>query len=283
MALSGLIGYPDFKGEHSTPQFQAGTIVEDRNQNQWIYVQAGATLSEGDTVQPVSEGIALSQQTIDTGTAINGTKLFTSADFTTTVLVGGTCLGVANGHRYRFLTDTSAAQNQGGVITNRVGDGEIDIYVEAGGTAFSPDGKLVTATVAASTTFVIWNLTRVTGVTAVTDKVLGIAQWAVTDEYWSFILHRGFGYTQLDTSDNAIDAGDKLIIPADNLTGGVQGTTGTTAEDELACAFGRTIIDTDADGMIPVFIWCDNIWPIGTQDEGRHGEKYPTWIGAGPV
>jgi hypothetical protein len=283
MAISGLIGFPGFEDENSTPQFQAGTIVQDSHQNEWIYVQVGATTSAGDTVQPIAEGVALSQQTIDTTSAIDATKLYTTADFTTANLVGGTCLGVTNGHRYRFLTDTTAGQGQGGVITNRIGDGEVDIYVEAGGTAFSPDGKLVTALTAASTTYVLWNLTRVTPVTAVTDKPLGVAQWDITDEYWSFILHRGFGYGVLDTSDNAIDAGDKLIIPADNLNGGIQGTTGTTAEDELAVAFGRTIIDVDADVMIPIFVWCDNIWPMGTQPEGRPGEKYPSWLGAGPV
>jgi hypothetical protein len=277
-----LIGYPDFGAENSTPQFQSGTIVTDSHQNEWIYVQASEALVEGDTVQPVSEGIVLDTD-IDTSGAIDDTNIDDAGGFWTDAnLIGGTCLGVTNGHRYRFLINDGAAQGQGGVVTNRISTTNANVYLEAGGTAFSPDGKFVTALTATSD-IVLWNLTRVARVTAATDKVLGISQWSITADYWSFILHRGFGYTQLDTTDNAIDAGDKLVIPADNLTGGVQGTTGTTAEDELACAFGRTIIDSDADGMIPVFIWCDNIWPIGTQPEGRAGEKYPSWLGAGPV
>ena len=279
-----LIGNPDFRGAHSTPHFPAGQCIYDKWMRKWVYLQAEETTVAGNLLKPVGNGV-LNSGTVTTAAAIDATTITDTGGFTEAILVGSTALGNSMGHlvRGQFTTGGTGA-GQSFAVLNRINDNSADIVVESGGTTFSPDGKMVTATTDASQYSLLAN-TRVSQTETVADFTRGVAQWDITDEYWSFVLLEGPGYALFDTSVAALDTGDRFLVPGTE-DGYCAASSGTTGEDEYAVVMGRADVDIAADGLIRAFIDCTNMWGGGGPQEafGRVGEKYPASImGAGPV
>jgi hypothetical protein len=280
--MNNMIGYPGFRGENSTPQGIAGHTIYDNWGRKWKYVQVSEALVAGNLAKPTGNG-ARSTGTVTTIGAINGTTLTDSGEFTTTVLIGSSALGESFGHRLRGQFDTGTGGGQSFSVTNRVSDNVVDIVVESGGTTFSDDAKMQVAT-DTSTTYVITDNSRVEQTETVADFTLGVAQWDITADFWSYILIEGPGYALFDTSVAALDAGDRYLVPGAE-DGYCAASTGSTAENERAVVMGRADKDMDSDCLIRCYIDTTNMWGGGGvhEDFGRVGEVYPTSIlGPGP-
>lgn len=284
------IAYPDFRGEHATPQTVAGDCTYDRYGRKWKYVQVSATVVAGNVLTPSiaaetpGQGIR-SNGTVTTGAAVDATTIIDTGGFTTSILTGSTAVGESMGHRIRGqFTTGGTGGGQSFSVLNRIDDNTADIHVESGGTTFSPDGKMVTATTSSSQYSLLSN-TRVGLTTTIVDFAVGVAQWDITDENWSWILVEGPGYALYDTSVAALDVGTRFLVPGTE-DGYCAGSTATTDEDEYAVVLGRADVDNAADCLIRAWVDTTNMWGGGAREEdfGRVGEAYVSGnLGAGPV
>lgn len=258
-----ILAAQDLSLESSAPLVQAGTILNDYMGRTWAYVQASEALSQGDALTPTS--YAAIDADVD-ATAAAGTRRVTgTGDFTAAVLVdmagplvkdgSGNILQTPDGHVYWLWVNAGASQGQGGPIVQRVSDNAVDVYF-----VNSSDGAIATG-LTTSSDYVVLTTTRADKADAAagTDTVGGFVQrqGGVTDEYWSWVLIKGWGVGSIDTSDTAITAGEQLVTGTDDGT--VQGVTTGTAAD-LAHMIGVGTMDQDADGLVPIYANCAEIF-----------------------
>lgn len=235
----------DFHKTDSSPSHPAGTTVMDDLGRIWKYVQASATVAQGNVLMLNSGTGVILDADVDAAAAVDTIRVTATGDFATTTLVNPHYT-TANGHKYWLWINAGAAQGQGGIITNRVSDDAVDVYW-----VNSNDGKIATA-LTTSSDYIVINDTRVALTTGATTTPVGVAQTAVTDEYWFWMLVWGRGVVLLDTDDNAITSDDQILIPSASTAGYAQGSTGTLAAADVGAQIGRSFVDQDADGLVLV-------------------------------
>ncbi|MBC8460850.1 MAG: hypothetical protein H8D67_22920 [Deltaproteobacteria bacterium] len=242
--------------QSSTPKVNAGRLAEDEFGRIWIYLQASEALSFGSVIKPLW---AVLNQDVDAAAAADKRRVTATGDFTTTNLKDIASRDLPHGHIYHLFINAGAAQGQGGIITQRIDNDNVDVYWET-----SDDGKIATA-LTTSSDYIVSCLSRIAKITEATDLTIAVAQMAITDEYWFWGLYIGKGYVLLDQSDGVPDATGRGIIPAATDSGKCAGHSGTPSTDELLSTFGRALgnAEQDADMIIPALINCSWTVPVG--------------------
>ena len=219
----------------------------------------------------------------DTAVDADTRRVTDSGVFTTTALAdmagplvkdsSGAILQHPNGNIYWLWINAGAAQGQGGPIISRVDDNSVDVYW-----VNSNDGKIATG-LTTSSEYVVFTSTRVKqgDAAAGTDTVGGFVQMqaGITDEYWFWALIKGWGLGKIDTSDTAIAAGEAIVTGTVDAT--IQGiTTGTAAE--LAHQIGIGSMDQDADGVIPIYANCVELFRALPEGPANIDKAYPAQV-----
>ena len=278
---SQLLTAQDLATESIQPLQKAGTINTDYLGRTWAYVQASEALAQGDALVP--ESYAIIDADVDSAAAADTRRVTGTGDFTTTALAdmagplvkdsSGAILQHPNGNIYWLWINAGAAQGQGGPIIARVDDNNVDVYW-----ANSNDGKIATA-LTTSSDYVVFTSTRVKKSDAAigVDTVGGFVQMqaGITDEYWFWGLIKGWGVGKIDTSDAAIAAGEAIVNGTDDGT--VNGiATGTAAQ--LAHQIGIGAFDQDADGVIPIYANCVEIFRSLPEGPANIDKAYPAQV-----
>ena len=285
MPIGGGVNYGALDNtDATTPVCRAGTLRYDRQSgNTYVYLQASAAITVGQVLTPFHQGdgpgVAINgtlTTTIAAGDSqITGTDLFAVTD---DGMIGSTAVGVENGHILRFHFDGNAVgAGQNGIITRRVTDSVVDVYVESQGTAISSDGTLAVGS--ASQTFIATTNTRVEATGLASDRAIAVAQFAVPDERWFWGLHNGTGLAKLDADGDAPVATTGMLVPA--AAGMCVGEAGTLTALNVASSFGYAYLDqasTD-DDLISINVHCNHLWPNpgGHGSPNRRGISYPGW------
>ena len=278
---SQLLTAQDLATESIQPLQKAGTISTDYLGRTWAYVQASEALTQGDALVP--ESYAAIDATVDTAVDADTRRVTDSGVFTTTALAdmagplvknsSGAILQHPNGNIYWLWINAGAAQGQGGPIIARVDDNNVDVYW-----ANSNDGKIATA-LTTSSDYVVFTSTRVKQCDAAagTDTVGGFVQMqaGITDEYWFWALIKGWGLGKIDTSDTAITAGEAIVTGTVDAT--IQGITTSTAA-ELAHQIGIGSMDQDADGVIPIYANCVELFRSLPEGPANIDKAYPAQV-----
>jgi len=278
---SQLLTAQDLATESIQPLQKAGTINTDYLGRTWAYVQASEALAQGDALVP--ESYAVIDADVDSAADADTRRVTGTGDFTTTALAdmagplvksaAGAILQHPNGNIYWLWINAGAAQGQGGPIIARVDDNNVDVYW-----ANSNDGKIATA-LTTSSDYVVFTSTRVKKSDAAigVDTVGGFVQLqaGITDEYWFWALIKGWGLGKIDTSDAVIAAGEAIVNGTDDGT--VNGiATGTAAQ--LAHQIGIGAFDQDADGVIPIYANCVEIFRSLPEGPANIDKAYPAQV-----
>ena len=278
---SQLLTAQDLATESIQPLQKAGTINTDYLGRTWAYVQASEALAQGDALVP--ESYAVIDADVDSAADADTRRVTGTGDFTTTALAdmagplvknsSGAILQHPNGNIYWLWINAGAAQGQGGPIIARVDDNNVDVYW-----ANSNDGKIATA-LTTSSDYVVFTSTRVKKSDAAigVDTVGGFVQLqaGITDEYWFWTLIKGWGLGKIDTSDAVIAAGEAIVNGTDDGT--VNGiATGTAAQ--LAHQIGIGAFDQDADGVIPIYANCVEIFRALPEGPANIDKAYPAQV-----
>jgi len=278
---SQLLTAQDLATESIQPLQKAGTISTDYMGRTWAYVQASEALAQGDALVP--ESYAVIDADVDSAAAADTRRVTGTGDFTTTALAdmagplvkdsSGAILQHPNGNVYWLWINAGAAQGQGGPIIARVDDNNVDVYW-----ANSNDGKIATA-LTTSSDYVVFTSTRVKKSDAAigVDTVGGFVQMqaGITDEYWFWALIKGWGLGKIDTSDAVIAAGEAIVNGTDDGT--VNGiATGTAAQ--LAHQIGIGAFDQDADGVIPIYANCVEIFRALPEGPANIDKAFPAQV-----
>jgi hypothetical protein len=278
---SQLLTAQDLATESIQPLQKAGTISTDYMGRTWAYVQASEALAQGDALVPQS--YAIIDADVDSAAAADTRRVTGTGDFTTTALAdmagplvkdsSGAILQHPNGNVYWLWINAAASQGQGGPIISRVDDDNVDVYW-----VNSNDGKIATGLTTTSD-FVVFTTTRVKKSDAAigVDTVGGFVQMqaGITDEYWFWALIKGWGLGKIDTSDAVIAAGEAIVNGTDDGT--VNGiATGTAAQ--LAHQIGIGAFDQDADGVIPIYANCVEIFRALPEGPANIDKAYPAQV-----
>ena len=278
---SQLLTAQDLATESIQPLQKAGTVNTDYLGRTWAYVQASEALAQGDALVPQS--YAIIDEDVSATAAADTRRVTGTGDFTTTALAdmagplvkdsSGAILQHPNGNVYWLWINAGAAQGQGGPIISRVDDDNVDVYW-----VNSNDGKIATGLTATSD-FVVFTTTRVKKSDAAigVDTVGGFVQMqaGITDEYWFWALIKGWGLGKIDTSDAVIAAGEAIVNGTDDGT--VNGiATGTAAQ--LAHQIGIGAFDQDADGVIPIYANCVEIFRSLPEGPANIDKAYPAQV-----
>jgi len=278
---SQLLTAQDLATESIQPLQKAGTISTDYMGRTWAYVQASEALAQGDALVP--ESYAVIDADVDSAAAADTRRVTGTGDFTTTALAdmagplvknsSGAILQHPHGNIYWLWINAGAAQGQGGPIIARVDDNNVDVYW-----ANSNDGKIATA-LTTSSDYVVFTSTRVKKSDAAigVDTVGGFVQLqaGITDEYWFWALIKGWGVGKIDTSDAVIAAGEAIVNGTDDGT--VNGiATGTAAQ--LAHQIGIGAFDQDADGVIPIYANCVEIFRALPEGPANIDKAFPAQV-----
>jgi len=278
---SQLLTAQDLATESIQPLQKAGTISTDYMGRTWAYVQASEALAQGDALVP--ESYAVIDADVDSAAAADTRRVTGTGDFTTTALAdmagplvknsSGAILQHPHGNIYWLWINAGAAQGQGGPIIARVDDNNVDVYW-----ANSNDGKIATA-LTTSSDYVVFTSTRVKQCDAAigADTVGGFVQLqaGITDEYWFWALIKGWGVGKIDTSDAVIAAGEAIVNGTDDGT--VNGiATGTAAQ--LAHQIGIGAFDQDADGVIPIYANCVEIFRALPEGPANIDKAFPAQV-----
>ena len=278
---SQLLTAQDLATESIQPLQKAGTISTDYMGRTWAYVQASEALAQGDALVP--ESYAVIDADVDSAAAADTRRVTGTGDFTTTALAdmagplvknsSGAILQHPHGNIYWLWINAGAAQGQGGPIIARVDDNNVDVYW-----ANSNDGKIATA-LTTSSDYVVFTSTRVKKSDAAigVDTVGGFVQLqaGITDEYWFWALIKGWGVGKIDTSDAVIAAGEAIVNGTDDGT--VNGiATGTPAQ--LAHQIGIGAFDQDADGVIPIYANCVEIFRALPEGPANIDKAFPAQV-----
>ena len=278
---SQLLTAQDLATESIQPLQKAGTISTDYMGRTWAYVQASEALAQGDALVP--ESYAVIDADVDSAAAADTRRVTGTGDFTTTALAdmagplvknsSGAILQHPNGNVYWLWINAAASQGQGGTIISRVDDDNVDVYW-----VNSNDGKIATGLTTTSD-FVVFTTTRVKKSDAAigVDTVGGFVQMqaGITDEYWFWALIKGWGVGKIDTSDAVIAAGEAIVNGTDDGT--VNGiATGTAAQ--LAHQIGIGAFDQDADGVIPIYANCVEIFRALPEGPANIDKAFPAQV-----
>ena len=278
---SQLLTAQDLATESIQPLQKAGTVNTDYLGRTWAYVQASEALAQGDALVPQS--YAIIDEDVSATAAADTRRVTGTGDFTTTALAdmagplvknsSGAILQHPHGNIYWLWINAGAAQGQGGPIIARVDDNNVDVYW-----ANSNDGKIATA-LTTSSDYVVFTSTRVKKSDAAigVDTVGGFVQLqaGITDEYWFWALIKGWGVGKIDTSDAVIAAGEAIVNGTDDGT--VNGiATGTAAQ--LAHQIGIGAFDQDADGVIPIYANCVEIFRSLPEGPANIDKAYPAQV-----
>jgi|TARA_Y100000034_G_C6788969_1_gene353084 hypothetical protein len=278
---SQLLTAQDLATESIQPLQKAGTISTDYMGRTWAYVQASEALAQGDALVPQS--YAIIDEDVSATAAADTRRVTGTGDFTTTALAdmagplvkdsSGAILQHPNGNVYWLWINAAASQGQGGPIISRVDDDNVDVYW-----VNSNDGKIATGLTTTSD-FVVFTTTRVKKSDAAigVDTVGGFVQMqaGITDEYWFWALIKGWGLGKIDTSDAVIAAGEAIVNGTDDGT--VNGiATGTAAQ--LAHQIGIGAFDQDADGVIPIYANCVEIFRALPEGPANIDKAYPAQV-----
>jgi len=278
---SQLLTAQDLATESIQPLQKAGTISTDYLGRTWVYVQASEALSQGDALVP--ESYAILNSNVTEVVAADTRRVKSASEFTTTALAdmagplvksaAGAILQHPNGNVYWLWIDAAASQGQGGPIIARIDDDYVDVYW-----VNSNDGKIATG-LTLSSDYVVFTTTRVKKSDAAigVDTVGGFVQLqaGITDEYWFWALIKGWGLGKIDTSDAVIAAGEAIVNGTDDGT--VNGiATGTPAQ--LAHQIGIGAFDQDADGVIPIYANCVEIFRSLPEGPANIDKAYPAQV-----
>ena len=278
---SQLLTAQDLATESIQPLQKAGTVNTDYLGRTWAYVQASEALAQGDALVP--ESYAVIDADVDSAAAADTRRVTGTGDFTTTALAdmagplvknsSGAILQHPHGNIYWLWINAGAAQGQGGPIIARVDDNNVDVYW-----ANSNDGKIATA-LTTSSDYVVFTSTRVKKSDAAigVDTVGGFVQLqaGITDEYWFWALIKGWGVGKIDTSDAVIAAGEAIVNGTEDGT--VNGiATGTAAQ--LAHQIGIGAFDQDADGVIPIYANCVEIFRALPEGPANIDKAFPAQV-----
>mgnify|MGYP006407354471 CR=1 FL=1 len=278
---SQLLTAQDLATESIQPLQKAGTVNTDYLGRTWAYVQASEALAQGDALVPQS--YAIIDEDVSATAAADTRRVTGTGDFTTTALAdmagplvknsSGAILQHPHGNIYWLWINAGAAQGQGGPIIARVDDNNVDVYW-----ANSNDGKIATA-LTTSSDYVVFTSTRVKKSDAAigVDTVGGFVQLqaGITDEYWFWALIKGWGVGKIDTSDAVIAAGEAIVNGTDDGT--VNGiATGTAAQ--LAHQIGIGAFDQDADGVIPIYANCVEIFRALPEGPANIDKAFPAQV-----
>jgi hypothetical protein len=278
---SQLLTAQDLATESIQPLQKAGTISTDYLGRTWAYVQASEALAQGDALVP--ESYAILNSNVTEVVAADTRRVKSASEFTTTALAdmagplvksaAGAILQHPNGNVYWLWIDAAASQGQGGPIIARIDDDYVDVYW-----VNSNDGKIATG-LTLSSDYVVFTTTRVKKSDAAigVDTVGGFVQLqaGITDEYWFWALIKGWGLGKIDTSDAVIAAGEAIVNGTDDGT--VNGiATGTAAQ--LAHQIGIGAFDQDADGVIPIYANCVEIFRSLPEGPANIDKAYPAQV-----
>ena len=278
---SQLLTAQDLATESIQPLQKAGTVNTDYLGRTWVYVQASEALAQGDALVP--ESYAILNSNVTEVVAADTRRVKSASEFTTTALAdmagplvksaAGAILQHPNGNVYWLWIDAAASQGQGGPIIARIDDDYVDVYW-----VNSNDGKIATG-LTLSSDYVVFTTTRVKKSDAAigVDTVGGFVQMqaGITDEYWFWGLIKGWGVGKIDTSDAAIAAGEAIVNGTDDGT--VNGiATGTPAQ--LAHQIGIGAFDQDADGVIPIYANCVEIFRSLPEGPANIDKAYPAQV-----
>lgn len=255
--MSELITYAQLSAESAVPQMHCGTVRTDPYGGEWKLIQATTAIAKGALVRAVNNTGIVINQDIDAAAAAGTQKVTGTGDMTTTALVNAdfgayaSTVSVedaheiaAHGHSYFFGTDDGAQQGQWGCVFKRYDNDSVDVYFW-----HSTTGKINTA-LTASADYVIFTKTRVEYTTEPTDMTVGVAQKAITANYFAWVKVFGPAVVLLDTDDNPVQTDDQMLIPSTTTDGYASGTSATITAAEVAASIGRAVIDQTADGMI---------------------------------
>ena len=278
---SQLLTAQDLATESIQPLQKAGTVNTDYLGRTWVYVQASEALAQGDALVP--ESYAILNSNVTEVVAADTRRVKSASEFTTTALAdmagplvksaAGAILQHPNGNVYWLWIDAAASQGQGGPIIARIDDDYVDVYW-----VNSNDGKIATG-ITLSSDYVVFTTTRVkkSDATIGVDTVGGFVQLqaGITDEYWFWALIKGWGLGKIDTSDAVIAAGEAIVNGTDDGT--VNGiATGTPAQ--LAHQIGIGAFDQDADGVIPIYANCVEIFRSLPEGPANIDKAYPAQV-----
>jgi len=278
---SQLLTAQDLATESIQPLQKAGTVNTDYLGRTWAYVQASEALVQGDALVP--ESYAILDSNVTEVVAADTRRVKSASEFTTTALAdmagplvksaAGAILQHPNGNVYWLWINAAASQGQGGPIIARVDDDYVDVYW-----VNSNDGKIATG-LTLSSDYVVFTTTRVKKSDAAigVDTVGGFVQIqaGITDEYWFWALIKGWGLGKIDTSDAVIAAGEAIVNGTDDGT--VNGiATGTAAQ--LAHQIGIGAFDQDADGVIPIYANCVEIFRSLPEGPANIDKAYPAQV-----
>ena len=278
---SQLLTAQDLATESIQPLQKAGTVNTDYLGRTWAYVQASEALVQGDALVP--ESYAILDSNVTEIVAADTRRVKSASEFTTTALAdmagplvksaAGAILQHPNGNVYWLWINAAASQGQGGPIIARVDDDYVDVYW-----VNSNDGKIATG-LTLSSDYVVFTTTRVKKSDAAigVDTVGGFVQIqaGITDEYWFWALIKGWGLGKIDESDPAILAGEAIVNGTDDGT--VNGiATGTAAQ--LAHQIGIGAFDQDADGVIPIYANCVEIFRSLPEGPANIDKAYPAQV-----
>jgi hypothetical protein len=278
---SQLLTAQDLATESIQPLQKAGTVNTDYLGRTWAYVQASEALVQGDALVP--ESYAILDSNVTEIVAADTRRVKSASEFTTTALAdmagplvksaAGAILQHPNGNVYWLWINAAASQGQGGPIIARVDDDYVDVYW-----VNSNDGKIATG-LTLSSDYVVFTTTRVKKSDAAigVDTVGGFVQIqaGITDEYWFWALIKGWGLGKIDESDPAILAGEAIVNGTDDGT--VNGiATGTAAQ--LAHQIGIGAFDQDANGVIPIYANCAEIFRSLPEGPANIDKAYPAQV-----
>lgn len=251
------------ESEANKPGFKAGSFAMDEAGSIWRYIQANAAIAKGDLVMKhVVTGVVAALngvcQAASTNHSGGGARIQLADGVATAANFKGNWFDPdpsdgatrynGKGHDYWISITTSTGAGQVGYIYNR--DQSASDYVDAWIiTSSTSPGRLDTA-LSATSEYEVYTDSLCVKTTTATDRVVGVAQKAITSGCFAWTLVKGKGIIGWDTDATALAADDQLIIPtatAGKAGGGAATPDAVTTLAHVAFACSQ---DIEADGFI---------------------------------
>lgn len=265
------IGYEFLNKVYANPKQAggvAGAIRTDKKTGlTLILLQAHEALSFGDLCTPLNGTGLILNADVDAAAAIDAIEFTATGDFTTTALAGSAAVGVDGGHILRGFFDVNGTGvGQGFVVRKRVDDNTLRIYVETNLLIPSPDGKIVVATHATDTDYVIFTKTRVEQTDAATDIPIAICPVSdgVAANEWFWGVYEGDFHVLFKGASTTLRS--NLVLIPGSTAGYAFGTAATATTLEMNVAFGKSNagVDCVTDCLLPCNVNFRKLWSPGT-------------------
>jgi hypothetical protein len=271
------LSFQDVWRESQFPSMKLGTIASTPDGSLWQYQQASETLAQGNPVCKVGNtGIVITKEAMSGISAANTRRITdSSANFTVANMPAGWYKNgtdpAANvypdryvnlGHSYYLQIVDVSAQGQFGVIYNRPGNTQVDVWW-----MHSDDGKL-DVTTAANSEYVVTTNTRVKQSDAAENEVpVGVAQRSVTAEYFFWSLIKGKGIILWDTG---ADLSPELAVTVSSVVQGtVEAMASTPTIAEWISKVGFLAADCDRTNDASSKLLCDIDVMVNVVPENR--------------